>query len=315
MASSDLFDSSIKVNFFFEDVGSSEADVKAAFKRLRLDEVDIVLGPIDTASTQTALLTNQRDPLAIIEPSAISDEIYGKIADQNWLFRMATTISQDNNALVELLARDKNSSIALVTGTDAYSWAARKTIALGLALRGIRNVSIYTINDLRSIRKSKPDVLVLASMEESVPFMNAMGDWVDGISTVYLVQGNLANYSMYSWAQSLANAQAIAPADVSSNSFKARLVAALNRPALLNSPNSPVLSLAKRIYDSVMLAGNTFRAGDSNLAFRNRLAQAKSDGQLLFTAAGYYRAQKYTVFRYGSNGLFSPVGIFDPDTP
>jgi len=313
LAAEDLFDDGVKTSLFYEEIGS--ADPKVAFRKLKANDVDVVIGPIDSASTKTVLQANIKDPVSIISASQIADEIDGSVDGTNWIFRTATTISQDNNALVELLARDKKSSVALVTGTDSYSLAARRTLAFGLTFSGVNNLSLFSMNELKALRKTRPDVLVIATMEESVPFMNQMADWVDGVKKVYLIPGNMANYSMFPWVENLAGAQGIAPTDAASSSFRSRLASAMDKPYLVNSSNSLVFALGKRIYDSIMLAGGVYRSGDSALGFRNRLAQAKADNRLLFSADGYYRAQKYTIYRYGSEGLFAPVGIFERDTP
>ena len=313
MAIDDLQANGVKASAFFEDVISQEP--KVAFKNLRRADVDVVLGSIDSASTKIVMQTDERDPLPVLAPSSIGDDVDGSIDGTNWLFRLSTSISQDNNALVELIAKSKNPSVVIVSGTDGYSLAAKRTIAFGLGLRGVTNVGVYSVNDISSIRKTKPDVLVLASMEESIGFLNNMSDWVDGIGKVYLLPGNLANYSMYSWAADLAGAEAIVPDALANSSFRARLADEMGKPYLLNSPNSPIFTLAKKVYDSVMLAGLSFRAGDSHIAFRNRLAQAKSEGQLLFSSQGYYKAQKYTIFRYGIGGLFAPGAVFEPNSP
>jgi hypothetical protein len=315
LAAEDLFAGSIKTVFFFEDVGNTEAEAKVAFKKLRLADVDVVIGPLATASTRAVLKANERDPLPIIAPSQLSEDLDSSIAGTNWLFRMATTSNQDNLALVDLIARDKRPSIAIVAGTDSYSLQSRLDLAMGLVFRGYRDVRGYSVTELKALRQTKPDVLVLTSLEESVNFMNNMSDWVKQIKKVYLIQGNLANYSMYSWADSFKGAQGIAPADMISDGFKSRLATSLNRTYLLTSSNQSVFTLGKRIYDSIMVAGLSFKAGESHETYRNRLAQAKSEGLSLFSQEGLYRAQKYTIFRYGSNGLFSAVAVFDPNSP
>jgi hypothetical protein len=315
LAGEDLYDASVKTLFFYEDVGNTVADAKTAFKKLRANDVDVVIGPLTSASTVAVLKADERDPLPIIAPSPIDQNVDGSLADVNWLFRMATTNDQDNYALVDLIARDKRPNIALVAGTDPYSMQSRLALARGLVFRGYSDVHGYSVTEQKALRLTKPDVLVLTTLEESVSFMNVMSDWVSPIKNVYLVQGNLANYSMYSWAGSLNGAQAVAPADSFPGGFKTRLLTALNKPYLLNSTNQSVFTLGKRIYDSVLAAGRVFKSGDSHEIYRKRLAQAKSEGQSLFSADGLYLMQKYTIFRYGSSGLFSPVAVFDPNSP
>ena len=315
LAGEDLYDESVKTSFFFEDVGGTIAEAKIAFKKLRANDVDVVIGPLVSTSTSAVLQADERDPLPVIAPSPIDENVDGSIGDVNWLFRMATTSNQDNYALVDLIARDKRPNIALVAGTDPYSIESRLGLARGLVFRGYSEVHGFSVTEQKALRSTKPDVLVLTTLEESVSFMNSMSDWVSQIKKVYLVQGNLANYSMYNWAGSLNGAQAIAPADSFPEGFKTRMIKALNKPYLLNSTNQSVFALAKRTYDAVLVAGKAFKSGISHEIYRKRLAQAKSEGQGLFSADGLYRIQKYTIFSYGSNGLFSPVAVFDPNSP
>jgi hypothetical protein len=310
LVSQDLADSGIKVTCVYEDLSSTDA-----FRKLRNQNVDVVIGPVDSENTSVALAANNRDPLVILEPSAVEDQLDGSVSGTNWLFRTSTTTNQDNLALVDLIARDKRPNVAIVYGSDAYSQQTRSSLVMGMVLRGIGNVHSYSIKDVKTISQTRPDVLILDSLEESVDFFDSMKDWVSRVKKVYLVQGNLANYSMFGWAKILDGAQSVAPLDSTTADFRTRIATSMNKPYLLSSPNSPIFALAKRIYDSVLLAARNYKSGDSHQSYRDRLAQTKNDGKLVFDKDGYLINPRYTIYRYTASGMFGAVAVFDPNTP
>jgi hypothetical protein len=149
-------------------------------------------------------------------------------------------------------------------------------------------------------------------LEQSIEFFDALEDWLPNVKQLYLVPGNMANYSAYSWAKILSDAQGILPQDPSSAEFRNRLATALGRPALLTNPKSPVFALAWHTYEAVTLAAQALLDSKSSKpeALRTALLGSKVKGKPRFQSMGYLKSVDYTVYRYGNLGSYTPVGVF-----
>ncbi|MEY4417648.1 MAG: hypothetical protein RIQ88_86 [Actinomycetota bacterium] len=304
-AGCELAEQDSNVSCFYADAGESDAQAKAAYKQLQNSDVDLLIAPLETESVKRVLKLNQPNPIPIIAASAI-EEIPGAIVkDKNWLFRLASTSTQDISVLAEYIARDKPQSIAILVGPEAQSKQNARFLQFSLALRGFADVQQYSLAELKSLRQSNPDAVVLVSMESSVEFLEQLGMWFKKAPSRYLVQGNLANYSVYSWSKYLQAAKAIVPMDQVAQGFKESVANYLKRPNLLSAPNSPVFALAWRTKQAVDLVEGI--SGDIRLGLE-RMKQT-------FNSHGYFLDQKYNIYSYGNQGIFTLVGPYQPETP
>jgi hypothetical protein len=248
---------------------------------------------------------NQQNPLPIIAPSSISEAIPATVKGKNWLFRLATTATQDSAALADYIAAEKPESVAILVGPESYSKLNAKLLQFGLVIRGLTDIHQYSMDEIAEAKKTNPEAVVLVSMESSIQFLNGLGEWFAKVPSKYLVQGNLANYSMYSWAKYLEGGKALVPEDQLEPDFKEKVAKYLNRPNLLNSPNTAMFGLAWRTYRSALLAGSL--QNDRRLSLE-RMRE-------VFSPTGYYLNQNYAIYGYRANGGFAPVGHYQKDTP
>ena len=315
LAVSDLVEekSSVKVELNFVDVGNSAGEYSRAFAKLRTLRSDVILAPIESDAAKALVESSSRNPLPIIAPSSLEDDLGGS-SSKPWFFRLATSPSQDSYALSQLIAKSKPRETLIVSSSLDSSRAQMKSIAFGLAMNGQRAQTV-NIKDTRLIAKTKPEAMVLLSMEESLPFFTALEDWLVQVPQVYLVPSNLADYSLYPWAKSLKGALALSPRTEIESGFKVDLAKALGNQAVLGSRGASVLALGQRIYDAVKIAteARIKAKSDSPEEIRVALSRAQNDGIRVFDKHGFLEKQEYLVFRYGSSGTFSQSSVFSPN--
>jgi len=227
---------------------------------------------------------------------------------------LATSPSQDSYALSQFIAKSKPSSTLIVSSSLDSSRAQMKSIAFGLAMSGQR-VQTINIKDTKAIAKTKPESLVLLSIEESLSFFSSLEAWVDQVPQVYLVPSNLADYSIYPWAKSLKGALALSPRMEIEASFRTDLAKALGNQSVLGARGALVLNLGQRTYDAVKLAAEArIKAkNDSPEELRVALSKSLKDGVKVFNKQGFLDLREYSVFRYGSSGTFSQSAVFSPN--
>ena len=189
-----------------------------------------------------------------------------------------------------------------------------KSLAFGLAIRGHR-VQTLNIKDVKAIAKTKPDALVLLSMEESLGFFSSLEDWVSEVPQVYMVPSNLGDYSSYPWAKALKGALAISPQTDIEPGFKADLAKLLGNQAVVGPRGAAVLALGQRTYDALKIAVEArikAKTGEPE-ELRTAISKALSGGLKVFNKQGFPDQNQYSVFRYGSSGTFTQSSVFSPN--
>ncbi|NBW73041.1 MAG: amino acid ABC transporter substrate-binding protein [Microbacteriaceae bacterium] len=287
----------VAVSANYIDVGDNDAETKAQALKIKNLNADLIFAPLESEKAKRALRYLSKEDLIAV--SAL-DESLGN----GNLFRLASTTSQDSYVLAHYIAQQNPKSVAVISADDDYSRLVGKSVAFGLAMRGISGVSSLDIDETKVIRSNQSETVVLSSMEQSVSFFERVGSWITK-RTNYLVPGNLANYSMFDWSRNLEGSLGLIAFDEVPQAFRQRVASKMAKPELLSTPNSPMFGIAKRTYDAVMLAAEQLR-GDG----------AVDLGQWdVFNKDGYYQKQKYTVVRYSKFGTFAPIGVFDPKKP
>ncbi len=299
----------VRLEISFIDVGDTELQRQRAIARLKASDADLILAPIESGSTEALMEANSKLQLPIIAPSSLEDDL-GVPTSKPWLFRLATSPSQDSFALAELIGKAKPKSTLVVSASSAISKAQQKSISFGLAMKGHR-VTNYGIKETKAIQKTNPDALVLLSMEESLGFFASLSDWVKDVPKVYLVPGNLADYSAYPWARVLEGAQAISPRDEVSSEFRAEMAKALGNKALSGPRGNAVLGLGKRTYDGLKIAAEALLKAKISTpeALRQAIANSQRGSNPLFDRHGFLDQGEYSVFRYGPSGTFSVSSV------
>jgi len=309
LAAADLTDS-VKVNLDFEDAGDSFYEAKSAVARSKVFGPDVLLMPIESGSAKQVIQLMKSDPIPMIATAPLDDGL--GVSNKSGLFRLTSSHSQDITSLAEMISRAKPASALVVYSDDDYGQEVMKSMAFGLTIRGVPQVQVLGMSDLNAIRKTKPEVLVVASLEQSVAFFDDVQSWLLSVQDLYLVPGNLANYSGYPWAKALSGAKAILPQEATSSEFRTRLASALGRPALLSNPKAPVFALAWHTYEAITVAAQALLDAKAETAegLRNALLSSKLKGKLRFAPSGYLKQVDYTVYKYGNSGTYAAAGVF-----
>ena len=303
----------VKVELSFADIGDTETENKRAIAKLRALGVEVLIAPIESASAEVLVETIEKKQIPIISTAPLTDDL-GSSNSKQWHFRLATSPSQDSFALAKFIADSTPKNVLVVSGSLLQNREQQKSLSFGLILSGIK-VQTAGIKDVKTIAKTKPDALVLLSMEESLGFFSSMADWVAQVPNVYLVPSNLGDYSFYPWAKSLKGARALSPKHKIDPELRSDLSKELGNLSLVGPRSMTLLNLAQRTSDAVKLAADAFRDAKSASPekLRQAIADAKVRGKDLFTEHGFLEQREYSVFRYGSSGTFSQGSVFSPN--
>ena len=303
----------VKVELSYADVGDTEIENKRAIAKLRALGVEVLIAPIESSSAEVLVETIEKKQIPIISTAPLADDL-GSSNSKQWHFRLATSPSQDSFALAKFIADSKPKNVLVVSGSLPQNREQQKSLSFGLILSGIK-VQTAGIKDVKTIAKTKPDALVLLSMEESLGFFSSMTDWVAQVPNVYLVPSNMGDYSFYPWAKSLKGARALSPKHKIDPELRSDLSKELGNLSLVGPRSMTLLNLAQRTSDAVKLAADAFRDAKSASPekLRQAIADAKVRGKDLFTEHGFLEQREYSVFRYGSSGTFSQGSVFSPN--
>ena len=303
----------VKVELSFADIGDTETENKRAIAKLRALGVEVLIAPIESSSAEVLVETIEKKQIPIISTAPLTDDL-GSSNSKQWHFRLATSPSQDSFALAKFIADSTPKNVLVVSGSLPQNREQQKSLSFGLILSGIK-VQTAGIKDLKTIAKTKPDALVLLSMEESLGFFSPMADWVAQVPNVYLVPSNLGDYSFYPWAKTLKGSRALSPRHKIDPELRSELSKELGNLSLVGPRSMTLLNLAQRTSDAVKLAADAFREAksDSPEKLRQAIADVKVRGKDLFSEDGFLEQREYSVFRYGSSGTFSQASLFSPN--
>jgi len=303
----------VKVELSYADVGDTETETKRAIAKLRALGVDVLIAPIESASAEVLVEVNQKKQIPIISVAPLADDL-GDDGSKTWHFRLATSSSQDSFALAKFIANSSPKNVLIVSGSLPQNRAQLKSVSFGLILNGVK-VQTAGIKDVKSIAKTKPDALVLLSMEESLAFFGSLSEWVTQVPEVYLVPSNLGDYSSYPWAKSLKGAKALSARTKIDPALRSELSKELGNLSFVGPRSLTLLSLAQRTSDAIELAADAFLEAKTNNPERLRqaMSQAKVRGKNQFTKDGFLEQREYSVSRYGSTGTFSQGSVFSPN--
>jgi ABC-type branched-subunit amino acid transport system substrate-binding protein len=303
----------VKVELSYADVGDTVTENKRAIAKLRALGVDVLIAPIESASAEVLIETNSKKQLPLISTAPLSDDL-GETKSKDWHFRLATSPSQDSFALAKFISKSKPENVLVVSGSLPQNREQQKSLSLGLIFNGIK-VQTAGIKDVKVIAKTRPDALVLLSMEESLAFFSSLSDWVAQVPEIYLVPSNLGDYSYYPWAKSLKGAKALSIKNKIDPELRSDLSKEQGNLSLAGPRSMTLLSLAQRTSDAVGIAADAFREAksDSPERLRQAIANTRVRGKELFTEDGFLEQREYSVLRYGSTGTFSQGSVFSPN--
>lgn len=291
----------------FEDLGDSDSEFENATNSLARFKPNVTLAPIEPASA----IRFQK--FIGSTPTLATSAAPEKVDNQNSFFRLCPSQSQELISLAQYIVDSGAANIAIAFSDDDYGRSTMRTLAMAFALRGIGKIKLAPITESKILSQAKPDALVLASMEQSIQFFDEYSKWTKKPKQLYLVPGNLANYSSFRWSEELTSAIAITANSEVPSSFRNRLAESLKRPALQDS-NNPVVLLGYKTYQAITLAGDSYRRARSAVSskIKEAIASYRVGSDLLFTDAGFLKQASYRVYKYSAKGTFTAVGEYAP---
>jgi len=208
LAQKDINDSNsdITVDLVFADEGdfSSSIELDSA-KFLAESRVSVVVGPMSNGRTLNVIdyLTIDNG-IVMIAPSN-SSKVFDNYDSNNLYFRTGASDSQQGTVLADLLIEDDVSSFAIVTvdeqyGKDLADDIVNRIKRLAPQLEIPRNFEIpiggsLSQAQLVSLLDRSPEGIVLATFDEAQSVVPQLVEAGFQSSRIYLVDGNLANYS------------------------------------------------------------------------------------------------------------------------
>jgi branched-chain amino acid transport system substrate-binding protein len=303
----------VKVEISYADIGDTENENKRAIAKLRALGVDVLIAPIESESAKVLVETNDKNQIPTISAAPLEEDL-GITSSKQWFFRLATSPSQDSFALAKYIAKSEPANVLVVSDSRVQSKAQLKSLSFGLIFHGIK-VKTANIKDVKVIAKTKPDAVVVLSMEESISFFGAIPDWIAQVPQLYLVPGNLGDYSAYPWAKSLSGALALTPRTKINPAFRSNLTKTLGNQPLVGLRSMTLMALAQRTYEAIEISAEALIEAKSVHPERLRQAIAKTNvqGNQIFEKAGFIDQTQYSVLRYGSSGTFSMASVFSPN--
>lgn len=303
----------VKVDISYADIGDTESENKRAIAKLRALGVDVIIAPIESESAKVLVESNEKNQIPTISAAPLEEDL-GVSSSKQWFFRLATSPSQDSFALAKYISKSDPENVLVVSDSLAQSRAQLKSLSFGLIFHGIK-VQTANIKDVKVIAKTKPDAVVVLSMEESIRFFGAIPEWIAQVPQLYLVPSNLGDYSGYPWAKSLSGALALAPRTKIDPAFRTNLTKALGNQPLVGSRSMTLMALAQRTHEAIRVSAEALIEAKSSHPERLRQAIAKTNvqGNQIFERAGFIDQTQYSVLRYGSSGTFSVASLFSPN--
>ncbi|MEY2816017.1 MAG: hypothetical protein RJA78_593 [Actinomycetota bacterium] len=297
----------VKVTVSFLDLGDSATEFDNARQKLDDFRADVLLAPIESSAAVRLLKTTGDQP--VLATSAIAE----KIENQLPVFRLAPTQSQEVIALAQYIVDSEAKSVAIVFSDDEYGKTTLRSLAMAFALRGMGKIQVVPLSEYSRVIRTKPDALVLATLEQSISFFAEYAKFQNKPKQLYLVPGNLASYSTYPWANQVKGVLGLLSQTDVPDSFRNRLANVMKRPAVKTTTN-PIVTLAFLTYRAVMISGESFVKAGSNFTprLRTALLESASNGVRNFTSQGIAYRDKYSVYQYSAKGSYSVIGEYEP---
>ena len=272
---------------------ASEKKLEASFDALVGQKVDVIIGPSSSVLAERILPAAMHADIPLISPAATAPRLTG-LADDGMLFRTISSAAMQGTVLAGLASAGGEARLAVVYFDDDTGRAA--TAAATVAVRGLGGKLVASekfstaTKDfqaiLSSVTTSSPDAVILASpfsaMEQNKALVTALTSASLGKEKLWLIGGNLADYSQALPAGMLAGARGVIEGAEPDEAFRGRVKAI----------NSTVTDFryAPEAYDAVMLAAlAAIVAGNDN-----GLAVARSMGDV---SAGGIKCLSFTECR------------------
>ena len=224
----------------------SEAALKSA-------GVDAIVGAASSGVTLSVIDKVIKDEIVQVSP-ANTAPVLSTYKDNGFYFRTAPSDVLQGRVLGNLMIKDGHTKIGFLTMQDPYGTgleenAAKSVTAQGGTVVGNEVFPAGTKNANAQVDKllaAKPDAIALISFDEAkviIPYLVKTKGW--DATSLYLVDGNTADFSKDFTDFNIAGAQGTIPGVIATSAFKTRL-ATVNK-------NLTVFAYAAESYDATML--------------------------------------------------------------
>jgi branched-chain amino acid transport system substrate-binding protein len=215
--------------------------------------VDAFVGAASSGVTLSVIDQVVKDGMVQVSP-ANTAPVLSTYKDNGFYFRTAPSDVLQGRVLGNLMIKDGHTKIGFLTMQDPYGTgleenAAKSVTAQGGTVVGNEVFPAGTKNANAQVDKllaAKPDAIALISFDEAkvvIPYLVKTKGW--DATSLYLVDGNTADYSKDFTDFNIAGAQGTIPGVIATDAFKKRLATV--------SKNLTVFAYAAESYDATML--------------------------------------------------------------
>jgi branched-chain amino acid transport system substrate-binding protein len=215
--------------------------------------VDAFVGAASSGVTLSVIDQVVKDGMVQVSP-ANTAPVLSTYKDNGFYFRTAPSDVLQGRVLGNLMIKDGHTKIGFLTMQDPYGTgleenAAKSVTAQGGTVVGNEVFPAGTKNANAQVDKllaAKPDAIALISFDEAkvvIPYLVKTKGW--DATSLYLVDGNTADFSKDFTDFNIAGAQGTIPGVIATDAFKKRLATV--------SKNLTVFAYAAESYDATML--------------------------------------------------------------
>ena len=218
--------------------------------------------------------------------------------DGGYYFRTAPSDLLQGRILANQILQDGKKSVSIVYQDTSYG-VGLKDVASGVLTKGGAKVKAFAFPENETnfatyatkVAAAKTDATILISYDEAKKALPAFQSKGIKGSSVYLVDGNLIDYSAESYAKYLSGAKGTNPGKATSDAFKAKLSAAYKK---YENKDLKDFVYGAETYDAVNLAAIAAQAAKSSTgpAIKSQLTAVSLAGAGKVTVTNFAAALK-----------------------
>lgn len=299
---------------------AKEKKLEASFDALVDKQVDVIVGPSSSVLAERILPAAVTAGIPLISPAATAPRLSG-LDDEGMLFRTISSAAMQGAVLAELASAGEEARLAVLYFDDDTGRATAATATAAVYELGGRLVASEKFTAqakdfapiLATVAASQPDAVILASpfsaMEQNKAVITALTAAGLGKERLWLIGGNLADYSQALPAGTLVGARGVIEGAEPDKAFQDRV----------KSVGQSVTDFryAAEAYDAVMLAALAaiVAGNDSGVAVAHTLVDASAGG-IKCLSFGECRTVLKTQDDIDYDGISGPVNLTqdgDPD--
>ncbi|MHA6669216.1 ABC transporter substrate-binding protein [Homoserinimonas sp. A447] len=299
---------------------AKEKKLEASFDALVEKQVDVIIGPSSSVLAERILPQAVTAGIPLISPAATAPRL-SALDEDGMLFRTISSAAMQGTVLAELASAGGEARLAVIYFDDDTGRATAATVTAAVSELGGRLVASEKFTSqvkdfapiLATVTASQPDAVILASpfgaMEQNKALITALTAASLGKERLWLIGGNLADYSQALPAGTLIGARGVIEGAEPDKAFQERV----------KSVGAQVTDFryAAEAYDAVMLAAlaAVVAGNDSGLAVARSLVDASAGG-IKCLSYGECRTVLKTRDDIDYDGISGPVNLTrdgDPD--